>query len=261
MSDQGVLTFRGLGASEAKDFIQAVNRIAFAANKSQDTQWKAELASTAFSGDALWWFRNLSPKLQSDWDALQNALLQRYAPEEEELSKDYSDKDSDSATLNLGSDATFERPPAVFVASRIPGPMEGYIKVISDLRTAYIGRELNKAGILGTTSLLTNALRVRLTPDYNPHNIETLNCTGPFGFLGGAHCNTQDRWYKLGPGCTGSMALTSCTADDIQSPAGSRVNGDGTPQRGPIHSAMWNMLADGTLLAQVYRDKGTLLNY
>lgn len=91
----GALTFRGLGASEAEDFIRAVNRIAFAANKSQDPHWKAELASTAFSGDALHWFRSLSPKLQSDWDALRNVLLQRYAPQEEGLLKDYSDKDSD----------------------------------------------------------------------------------------------------------------------------------------------------------------------
>ncbi|KAG8971813.1 hypothetical protein FRC05_010773 [Tulasnella sp. 425] len=51
------------------------------------------------------------------------------------------------------------------------------------------------------------------------------------------------------------MALTSCTADDIRSPAGSRINGDGTAQNGPVHSAIWNMLVDGTLIAQVYRDK------
>ncbi|KAG8935323.1 hypothetical protein FRC01_003075 [Tulasnella sp. 417] len=160
--------------SEAEGFIQAVNRIAFAENRSQDSQWKAELASTAFSGNALQWFRSLSPQVQSDWGALQKALLQRYAPEEEGSLNDYPNKDSDSITLNPESEATFERSRAVFVVSQTPGPMEGYIKVISDIRNSYISRELNKAGILGTTSLLTQALRVRLTQDYNPHNIETL---------------------------------------------------------------------------------------
>ncbi|KAG8946977.1 hypothetical protein FRC04_011273 [Tulasnella sp. 424] len=172
MSDQGVLNFRGLGASEAEDFIRAVNRIALAANKSNDSSWKADLASTAFSGEALRWFRSLSPKIQNDWDALQDALLERYAPEQS--LPDYSDKDSDSTTPNPAPAAAVEHLPAVFVVSRTPGSMEGYIKVISDFRTAYVGRELNKAGILGTTSTLTDALRVRVTPDSNPHNIETL---------------------------------------------------------------------------------------
>lgn len=81
---------------------------------------------------------------------------------------------SDSTTPNPAPAAALEHPPAVFVVSRTSGSMEGYIKVISDLRTAYVGRELNKAGILGTTSTLTDALRVRVIPDSNPHNIETL---------------------------------------------------------------------------------------
>ncbi|KAG9019846.1 hypothetical protein FRB90_003436 [Tulasnella sp. 427] len=228
----GVPDFRGGGASEVQDFIRALNRIALESGKSQDSRWKAELASTAFSGEALRWFRSLAPKVQVDWDVIQTALLKQYAPDE--AIKEYPEAEGDGISLDSTRPTADEARQVIFCLHQSSIEQGWHFR--DDVDPC---RRLTRQVYSGFQS----------TQYRNTELYRTLRV------LGGAHCNTADRWYKLGPGCTGSMALTSCTADDVQNPASARLNWDTAPQRAPIHSAIWSVLIDGTLIAQVYRDK------
>lgn len=77
MSDD-FLRFEGRDANEAEEFIRSVQVRAFSANRMQDDVWKSQLAATAFTGQALRWYRTLSASVKNNWEELQDAILRHY---------------------------------------------------------------------------------------------------------------------------------------------------------------------------------------
>ncbi|KAG8963922.1 hypothetical protein FRC00_004489 [Tulasnella sp. 408] len=70
--------FTGKSAEEAEDFIQAVNRRAYAAGKQKDNAWIAEFAYPFFSRKALRWYDGLDEATQNDWKLLRSAILAEF---------------------------------------------------------------------------------------------------------------------------------------------------------------------------------------
>ncbi|KAG8913825.1 hypothetical protein FRC00_001498 [Tulasnella sp. 408] len=60
------LNFTGGSAEEAEDFIQAMNKLAYAAGKHKDNAWIAEFAYPFFSRKAIHWYENLDEGTQND---------------------------------------------------------------------------------------------------------------------------------------------------------------------------------------------------
>lgn len=81
--DDRFVSFRGQDGNEAEEFIQAVRRAAFNANKDRDDEWMARFASTCMSGKALRWYESLDDDVQDSWKRLRKAILARYPPADE----------------------------------------------------------------------------------------------------------------------------------------------------------------------------------
>ncbi|KAG8946545.1 hypothetical protein FRC04_011603 [Tulasnella sp. 424] len=78
--DDRYVSFRGQDGNEAEEFIQAVRRAAFDADKDCDDRWMARFASTCMSGKALRWYESLDDDVQESWKRLRKAILVRYPP-------------------------------------------------------------------------------------------------------------------------------------------------------------------------------------
>ncbi|KAG8911228.1 hypothetical protein FRC01_005834, partial [Tulasnella sp. 417] len=74
------LRFAGVSAEEAEDFIQAVNKRAYAAGKLEDNAWIAEFANPFFAREALRWYEKLDEGTQKDWRLLKGAILAEWQP-------------------------------------------------------------------------------------------------------------------------------------------------------------------------------------
>ncbi|KAG9033820.1 hypothetical protein FS837_002327 [Tulasnella sp. UAMH 9824] len=72
------LEFRGQNATECKNFIAALLKIAFAQGKQRDDQWVADFAATCMSDDALVWWSALDEEVQGSWKLLRQAMLSEY---------------------------------------------------------------------------------------------------------------------------------------------------------------------------------------
>ncbi|KAG8963923.1 hypothetical protein FRC00_004490 [Tulasnella sp. 408] len=66
-------------AEEAEDFIQAVNKRAYAAGKQKDSSWIAEFAYPFFSRQALRWYEELDEETQNDWKLLKRAIFAEFS--------------------------------------------------------------------------------------------------------------------------------------------------------------------------------------
>ncbi|KAG8963776.1 hypothetical protein FRC05_004522 [Tulasnella sp. 425] len=66
--------------SESGKFIAAVGRHAHSEGKHQDNEWQADFAASCFqaSGNVMRWYRLLDEDVQTDWDKLSKALVERF---------------------------------------------------------------------------------------------------------------------------------------------------------------------------------------
>ncbi|KAG9041037.1 hypothetical protein FS837_012805 [Tulasnella sp. UAMH 9824] len=78
IAESDELHFTGQSAEEAEDFIQAVNKRAYAAGKQKDNAWIAEFACPFFSKKALRWYDGLDEATQNDWKLLRSAILAEF---------------------------------------------------------------------------------------------------------------------------------------------------------------------------------------
>lgn len=72
------IIFRGEPSEEIEDFVRQIRAEVFERGKSRDDEWIADFAATCFTGNALWWYENLSPDIQGSWTLLRQALLAKY---------------------------------------------------------------------------------------------------------------------------------------------------------------------------------------
>lgn len=87
------IVFLGKDGYECEEFIRAIHNMAYAAGKTRDDAWMADLASTCFSGRALRYYDSLEPDIRYDWTLLRHALLTKYPrpdDDEDELLSDAS---------------------------------------------------------------------------------------------------------------------------------------------------------------------------
>ncbi|KAG8907598.1 hypothetical protein FRC01_007639 [Tulasnella sp. 417] len=87
IAEDAVLRFTGESAEEAEDFIQAVNKRAYAAGKHKDNAWIADFAYPFFSRKALRWYEDLDEAVQSDWKLLKRAILAEFIDQQPAASK------------------------------------------------------------------------------------------------------------------------------------------------------------------------------
>ncbi|KIO28583.1 hypothetical protein M407DRAFT_22317 [Tulasnella calospora MUT 4182] len=80
MSSGGDVVFLGRDGQECEEFIRAIHKAAYAAEKIRDDAWMADLALPCFSGRALRYYESLEPEVKCDWSLLRKALLARYPP-------------------------------------------------------------------------------------------------------------------------------------------------------------------------------------
>ncbi|KIO17958.1 hypothetical protein M407DRAFT_32372 [Tulasnella calospora MUT 4182] len=78
IAEYDVPHFTGESAEEAQDFIQAVNKRAYAAGKQKDSAWIADFAYPFFSRNALVWYEDLDEGIQNDWKLLKRAILAEF---------------------------------------------------------------------------------------------------------------------------------------------------------------------------------------
>ncbi|KIO17955.1 hypothetical protein M407DRAFT_32370 [Tulasnella calospora MUT 4182] len=78
IAEYDVPHFTGESAEEAQDFIQAVNKRAYAAGKQKDRAWIAGFAYPFFSRKALVWYDGLDEGTQDDWKLLRSAILAEF---------------------------------------------------------------------------------------------------------------------------------------------------------------------------------------
>ncbi|KAG9041012.1 hypothetical protein FS837_012845 [Tulasnella sp. UAMH 9824] len=88
MAERNRPAFRGSNAAEAEDFVQAVRRTAWVEGKF-DYEWMAAYAASQMSGQALRWHMSLPRDVQSSWDKLEVALLDKFAPEQAPVAPSY----------------------------------------------------------------------------------------------------------------------------------------------------------------------------
>ncbi|KAG8926356.1 hypothetical protein FRC00_002999, partial [Tulasnella sp. 408] len=79
MLDELVLT--GKDGTECEDWIQSIQKAAFAQGKTSDKAWMAALASTRIRGRALRWYSAQTDDVTSDWTKLRAAVLDEYCAE------------------------------------------------------------------------------------------------------------------------------------------------------------------------------------
>lgn len=84
------LKFEGVGGTtQVTQFITFIRRKALAASRSRDKEWIADFAATHLDGEAFLWHLNLDQAVQTDWDKLQRALVERYSTQADAQSAKY----------------------------------------------------------------------------------------------------------------------------------------------------------------------------
>ncbi|KIO24043.1 hypothetical protein M407DRAFT_26573 [Tulasnella calospora MUT 4182] len=76
--------FKGAGWEECDEFISAIRARALWEGKQRDAAWKADFAAPLFSRKALAWHSRLPEDVREDWSKLEIALLEQWAPEDDD---------------------------------------------------------------------------------------------------------------------------------------------------------------------------------
>ncbi|KAG8921691.1 hypothetical protein FRC01_000117 [Tulasnella sp. 417] len=188
------IVFYGNSGQECEDFIRAVRKAGFQAQKIRDDAWMADYASTCLAGRALRYYETLSPDVQGDWRLLRQALLKEYPPVDSDItgaqtggsrygSLELLDpKDPKRMIIDaFGFSSNFQAPTPAAAAPAPPQTKRGRIKVK--------GRDGSDFGYVGFGATATNsalgagftqakALSISYTPVSQPFeiNIELWGC-------------------------------------------------------------------------------------
>lgn len=195
------LKFEGVGGTtQVTQFITFIRRKALAASRSRDKEWIADFAATHLDGEAFLWHLNLDQAVQTDWDKLQRALVERYSTQ----------ADAQSAKTVAEAPAVAPPPPTASVLGS--GFLKGCIRVEAPGETGYLSRILDRefnVFVFGTS--VSDAIRVRFQPNGFVHEISLLEYQAPFQCLGIIRTDT----YKFGPGSHLHANLIPVTASGV----------------------------------------------
>ncbi|KAG9019842.1 hypothetical protein FRB90_003431 [Tulasnella sp. 427] len=269
LHEDDFLVFRGDSDQEAESFIRAVNVQAFKQGKSKDKDWITTYASAAFSGKALRWYRRLPATTRTDWEALQEAILDN----------EWGEESSSVAPTPASppSAAAAAAPPPPTVASP-PGPVTqfsrmmlssypvatpkktGLVRVSIEERPAlqYLGFSRTRAA-LRATDRQSDAITIEWDPSSFPCKLRIVGEQSPYCYIGAQYDSEDHHSARLGDGKGRYLFLTPVT-----DPANGCVAKTGTtaiknPSRGPALAALWSVLQDGSLIATVKQDEATFV--
>lgn len=239
MNETDSIRFEGKDASEAEEFIRSVNVRAFNADKWKDDGWTAMLAGTAFTGQALRWYRSLSPAVRDSWDALQNALLSHFQP-------------SSAASTSAPTPSVAGPPPRDIISSS-QSPT-GRIRVVLQSNVfgaAYLCGDLSEYGVYTWTQDVSRALSVKHSPE--SHMLEVLDGDAVKSYIGAQFWNQSAGSSQLGREGKGYLEVTQVrkTSPGYTS---SLKYGNGRPVTGEIIVDLWNVGSDGALLPLMWQD-------
>ncbi|KAG8902435.1 hypothetical protein FRC00_007971 [Tulasnella sp. 408] len=83
-SNPKIKFFKGSNWDECIAFIQAIRAAAWAEGKLRDPAWMADFSSLYFSHKSLPWYSKLPIEVRQDWFKLEAALVDRWAPDDED---------------------------------------------------------------------------------------------------------------------------------------------------------------------------------
>ncbi|KAG8950673.1 hypothetical protein FRC04_007298 [Tulasnella sp. 424] len=249
------IVFTGSDGAEAERFINRLRRIARAEGKLRDKEWMLDLALTCLEGDALRWHSRLPREVRNDWDALEDALLEKYPPSSPtgEPNRRSSFEPTPAGTPTSAAGAAPAPAPAPiseltrsFIQLNL-GPQTGLVKVVADdpSVSGYLARSMDpQYSIMVTCTNAADALRIQFWPASYPHGIEILNSATRLTWMGATHWDNSDVSAQLGKGSRASAALTT-TSSPTSTPTSSYVGA-----KGPTKSGIWNVSPfDGSITA------------
>ncbi|KAG8892143.1 hypothetical protein FRB99_002922, partial [Tulasnella sp. 403] len=105
------LKFQGIDGAECEAFINAIRSKAYEEGKDEDPRWMARYAATCFIGSALRWHIKLDKEIRNDWALLEDALIDKYPPVEEEISSEET-RVTHTSTALVPTPPTVAPPPA-----------------------------------------------------------------------------------------------------------------------------------------------------
>ncbi|KAG9032790.1 hypothetical protein FS837_002641 [Tulasnella sp. UAMH 9824] len=256
------IIFRGVDPEEAENFIRSVKVQAFRAGKSDDQNWVATLASTAFAGKALRWYLRLPVQTRQDWDQLQEAII------ENEWGRD------NTSTLNSTTVAPAPAAAPPPTLSRVPAaispqPASGSAPSHPPKSRSRAARTASVRVIADDPScngyLTVDESRGRCYSNPTPKEVFSVSWKPPFpcalqiqynsppkAWLGAQHLNPEhtDATGQLGPGSAEYLALTPIT-DLSESPFRALAHAKDYKYSGRFYVSMWNVLEDLSLVPTV----------
>ncbi|KIO33894.1 hypothetical protein M407DRAFT_17163 [Tulasnella calospora MUT 4182] len=147
-SEPHVDLFKGTDWKECDTFVRALRSRALWEGKQRDPAWIADFAAPHFSYKALLWHSRLPQDVRQDWFKLETALLERWAPSEED----------DETTI----EPTPAAAPSINSIQRPERNLQGVIKAVVDgSNDSYYVDFENGSGYCGLTRDVTEALRIR----------------------------------------------------------------------------------------------------
>ncbi|KAG8946971.1 hypothetical protein FRC04_011266 [Tulasnella sp. 424] len=230
------LIFRGDGNLEAEDFIRAVNIQAFKIEKSDDQKWTSTFASISFSGKALRWYQQLPLNTRQDWGLLQKAILDN----------DWESQKSASLLIPIAASAV--NPPAAPPTPSV-APLQG--KVASSPSSL---KSILKP-IVGPKKTGRIRVLVNLIDDAINKGYLSLNATGTLF----QYCRDRDQainveWDSSSFPCRLKILVRNIYLTPVTQPkngvsmamtASQLMN---SKAAGPVFSAFWYILEDGTVM-------------
>ncbi|KAG8923030.1 hypothetical protein FRC01_013315 [Tulasnella sp. 417] len=225
------VVFHGNSGHECEEFIRAVRKAGFQAQKIRDDAWMADYASTCLTGRALRYYETLSPEVQGDWRLLRQALLKEYPPRE-----------SDNAGAQAGGSSN---PQAPTPAAAAPAPSQkkrGLIKVKGtdgeDFGYLGFGVAATKSS-LGAGFAQDKALSVSYTSISQQFEIDIEQPSGKRKVLG-IHWNSTPTSARAAPDNYAVVTAFDCDGSNRSS---------GMAYTGAGQTSVWSIMSNNTLVA------------
>lgn len=259
------LIFRGDGNPEAEDFIRAVNIQAFKIDRSDDQKWTSTFASTSFSGKALRWYQQLSLNTRQDWGLLQKAILDNDWEEGQESASLLNPIPASAATPPAAPPTPSVAPlqervarspsfPKSILKPTVGSRKTGRIRVLINLIDGAINKGYLSLNTAGTRFRYCRdrdqAINVEWDSSSFPCRLKILDEDSPYCLMGAQFDSNDPTEHNLGSGSTALIYLTPVTERkngvSKAMTASQLMNSKAT---GPVISAFWYILQDGTVMA------------
>lgn len=134
---EDLLSFSGLPTENPAQFIQTINRRAFAQGKSKDDEWLAQYAAICLADDALQWYYDLAEETQNSGKKLFQALLKEFSNRRAKETVEPPVTHAESDIIVAAAPASLSAP---VPAAAAPPPILPAARSITPLPNVRVGR-------------------------------------------------------------------------------------------------------------------------